>query len=87
MLCSLSHFCFSTAALTDYKSIASELLPALRNRCHLHHLTFSKSNTTAVLSRVNSKTGEEQVSIPAIPAKKEGMPCDMAQLDHMSFAN
>eukprot|EP01051_Picozoa_sp_SAG22_P011104 SAG22_NODE_1044_length_5882_cov_3.015390_2_plen_202_part_00 len=44
--------------LKEYKELASELLPALRNRCHLHHLTFSKSNTTVVLTRVQSGTGE-----------------------------
>jgi hypothetical protein len=37
------------ALLNDYKTLASELLPSLRGRCHLHHLTFSKSNTTLVL--------------------------------------
>lgn len=36
--------------LGAYKTLASELLPALRGRCHLHHLTFSKSNTTLVMT-------------------------------------
>lgn len=63
------HWCFSlcssraeesesnSALLAEYKQIASELLPALKQRCHLHHLTFSKSNTTLVLSRVETATG------------------------------
>lgn len=37
--------------LGAYKTLASELLPALRGRCHLHHLTFSKSNTTLIMVR------------------------------------
>ena len=37
------------AMLGAYKTLASELLPSLRGRCHLHNLTFSKSNTTLVM--------------------------------------
>ena len=37
--------------LGSYKALASQLLPALKSRCHLHHLTFSKSNTTLVMVR------------------------------------
>lgn len=41
------------AMLGAYKTLASELLPSLRGRCHLHNLTFSKSNTTLVMVSIS----------------------------------
>ena len=39
-------------------ALASQLLPALKSRCHLHHLTFSKSNTTLVMVRSRAPPAE-----------------------------
>ena len=43
--------------LDSYKKLASDLLPALRNRSHLHNLTFSKTSTTLVMTRAEAQGG------------------------------